>query len=596
MRRLHLLVLGPAWAVACASPPRGAVTPTAAGVTDAERTALQMGDRVLADWFERNPERATLLRPPGTTFDTLEDDSLAAVAKRNAQYDAWDAELRSIDPKGLAGNTTAVLSYDVAKDLLEGEIGKRVCRDELWTVSPTGNGWVQSFAVYAEVQPVGTDALRKQAIARFGKMAAYGDAQIEALREGQRLGYLAYAGSVRAVLDQLDKLLATPADKSAFLAPAERDGTPEFKAHLTSVLADGFLPAVRRYRDFLANEYLPHARATPGVGVIPRGDACYRADLRAITTLDLDPKQVHQTGWAELAKIEAEMKALSDKSFGGADIRALLDRFRSDPAYRYKDRDDMVTQAKATIAKARAAMPRAFGLLPPDDVTVEPIPLFLEKSSAHHYEMAALDGSRPATYRIRLYQPEQQSRVLGESTAFHETIPGHHLQIDIAAHRPDVPPIARYLFNSGYVEGWGLYAERLADELGLYSSDADRMGMLSNRAWRAVRLIVDTGIHALGWDRQKAVDTMLAHTAASPDFASAEVDRYIAWPGQACAYMIGYLEILRLREEAQKALGPRFDLRAFDDRVLEDGSVPLPLLRENIEIWIRRQVALPSPR
>jgi uncharacterized protein (DUF885 family) len=260
-------------------------------------------------------------------------------------------------------------------------------------------------------------------------------------------------------------------------------------------------------------------------------------------------------------------------------------RLRDDPQYRYKDKDDMMAHANATIARAKAALPRAFGLLPPDEVTVEPIPDFLAKTSAAHYQPAALDGAHAATYRIRLYQPDQQSRVLGEGTAFHETLPGHHLQVDIALHRPDVPPVARELLNSGYGEGWALYAEGVADELGLYSSDADRMGMLSNRAWRAVRVIVDTGMHALGWDRQKAVDTMLAHTAMSQDQAQSEVDRYIAWPGQACAYMIGYLEISSLRAEAQQALGARFDLRAFHDRVLEDGPMPLPALHAKIEAW-----------
>jgi uncharacterized protein (DUF885 family) len=237
-------------------------------------------------------------------------------------------------------------------------------------------------------------------------------------------------------------------------------------------------------------------------------------------------------------------------------------------------------------------MPRAFGLLPPDDVEVQPIPEFLEKSSAAHYQRAALDGSRPATFRIRLYQADQQSKVLGESVAFHETIPGHHLQTDVASHRGDaVPALLRFGFNSGYGEGWALYAEQLADELGLYSTDADRLGMLSNHAWRAVRLIVDSGIHALGWDRQRAIDTMLAHTATSPDMAAAEVDRYIAWPGQACAYMLGYLEIASLRDEAQRELGARFDLRAFHDHVLENGALPLPVLERSIRAWIASERA-----
>lgn len=574
-----------------ATPAPSATASAPVGTSDADRKALDLGEQVLADWFEHYPELPTTLHAPGVTYDTLEDDSVAAVSARIAKYQAWETALIQLEPSTLS-STSARLSAQTAREVVHDTLTKMMaCHDELWTLSPSSNGWPMRFATYAELQPVGTDALRAQALTRFGKMAGYVDAQIDNLRQGLKQGYSAYDGSVRVTMGQLDKLLASPPDKSPFLAPADRDGTPEFRAKLTQVLATSFLPAVQRYRDFLEQEYLPHARNTPGVSGNPRGLECYKADLRQITTLDLDPAQAHQTGWDVLAKVEAEMKALADKSFGGMDPKALLQKLRDDPRYRYKDRDEMMARANATLARAKAAMPRAFGLLPPDDIGVEPIPAFLEKTSAPHYQAAALDGSRPATYRIRLYQPDQQSKVLGEGTAFHETIPGHHLQIDIALHRPDVPPVSRILRNSGYAEGWGLYAEQLADEMGLYSTDADRMGMLSNRAWRAVRVIVDTGMHALGWDRQKALDTLLAHTATSPDFAAAEIDRYIAWPGQACAYMMGYLEITRLRAEAEQALGARFDLRAFHDRVLEQGTVPLPALREHVRAWIQATAA-----
>jgi len=231
-------------------------------------------------------------------------------------------------------------------------------------------------------------------------------------------------------------------------------------------------------------------------------------------------------------------------------------------------------------------MPRAFGILPTAGVVIDPIPKFQERTAAAHYRPAALDGSSPAAYRIRLYESEKTSVVLGESTAFHETIPGHHLQINIANARTDNPRVARFLFNSGFSEGWALYAERLADELGLYSNDASRMGMLSNAAWRACRLIVDSGLHAFGWERERAIKLMLEHTVMSPAQAAQEVDRYISWPGQATSYMTGYLEIARLRAEAEKTLGAKFDLKQFHDRVLENGSVPLPVLRRRIEAWI----------
>jgi uncharacterized protein (DUF885 family) len=218
---------------------------------------------------------------------------------------------------------------------------------------------------------------------------------------------------------------------------------------------------------------------------------------------------------------------------------------------------------------------------------LEPIPKFQERSSAPHYLSAALDGSRPAAYRVRLYRPEDQSRVIGEATAFHEVVPGHHLQVNVANDRAELPSAARFLFFSGFSEGWALYAERLADELGLYSSDADRFGMGSNFAWRAARLLIDSGLHAFGMSRESAIELLLANTALSRDQAEAEVDRYIAWPGQASSYLLGYLEIRALRDEAERSLGPGFDLRAFHDVVLGGGGVPLPVLRQRVEAWLR---------
>jgi uncharacterized protein (DUF885 family) len=263
----------------------------------------------------------------------------------------------------------------------------------------------------------------------------------------------------------------------------------------------------------------------------------------------------------------------------------LLERFRSDPSYRYRDAAHVLSLAEAALARAWDALPRAFGRMPRARAILEPIPAFQERTAAPHYLQAALDGSQPAAYRVRLYEPAQQSWTIGESTAFHEVVPGHHLQIALANENAELPDVARFLFTSGFSEGWALYAEQVADELGLYSGPADRLGMLSNRAWRAVRMVVDTGIHVMGWDRQRAIDFMLAHSALGPEQAAQEVDRYIAWPGQAPSYLLGYEEILSLRRDAEKRLGARFDLRAFHDAVLAGGGQTLPVLRTRIESW-----------
>ena len=245
----------------------------------------------------------------------------------------------------------------------------------------------------------------------------------------------------------------------------------------------------------------------------------------------------------------------------------------------------MIGRSQAALARAKSAMHDWFGLLPKADVVIQPYPKFREKNGPNEYNPPAEDGSRPAVFFVNAYQAEKKNRVEAESTAFHETIPGHHLQIAIALERKSIHPVGRYLGNSGYTEGWALYAERLADEMKLYSADLDRLGLLSGQALRASRLVVDSGMHTLGWTRQHAIEFMLAHTAEDRDDVVSEVDRYIIYPGQATAYMLGMLEIRKARDEAQQAMGQKFDIKRFHDRVLEDGAIPVTFLHEKIRQW-----------
>jgi uncharacterized protein (DUF885 family) len=283
------------------------------------------------------------------------------------------------------------------------------------------------------------------------------------------------------------------------------------------------------------------------------------------------------------------MEAIAQRSFGTSDVPALLQRLRTDRQYLFKDRGELIAYSQAALARAKAAAPAWFGLLPKADVVIQPYPKFREKNGPNEYNSPAEDGSRPGIFFISAYQAEKKSKAGPESTAFHETIPGHHLQGAIALERKDIHPIGRYLSNSGYVEGWALYTERLADEMKLYSSDLDRLGMLSSQALRATRLVVDTGLHAQGWSRQQAIDYMLAHTTEAKDDAAAEIDRYIIYPGQATAYMLGMLEIQQTRADAEQKLGQKFDIKGLHDRVLEDGAVPLTFLTEKIRKWVASQ-------
>ena len=579
IRRVTLLALALGLAPACRQVP---------GAASADARVVLISDAYVADVFDERPGAVARLRPPGARYDTLPDDSLAGVAARERRRAAWLEELRGV-ARGSLQDDGARLAYDLATSRLADGEALGVCRFERWRVSQMLNGWPVALADMALAQPVETPELRAQALARYAALPGYVDAQVDALRVGLEEGYSAPRVVVDLVIGQLDGLLAAPPESDPFASPALRSGDSSFRERFLVLVRDDVKPALRRYRDFLTSEYAPRARTAPGVASNPDGAACYRAALRWSTTLDLDPTVVHEHGLSALAEIEAEMRTISARSFGGAKLPELMQRLRSDPAFLYHDREQVLALAEAAIDRAWDALPRAFGRIPQARAILEPIPVFQERTAAPHYLQAALDGSQPAAYRVRLYEPTRQSWAIGESTAFHEVVPGHHLQIALANENTELPRIARFLFTSGFSEGWALYAEQLADELGLYTSDSDRLGMLSNRAWRAARMVVDTGLHVRGWPRQRAIDFLLAHTALSPDQAAQETDRYIAWPGQAPSYLLGYEEILSLRAEAEQRLGPGFDLRAFHDTVLGGGSATLPVLRARVEVWIARR-------
>jgi uncharacterized protein (DUF885 family) len=300
---------------------------------------------------------------------------------------------------------------------------------------------------------------------------------------------------------------------------------------------------------------------------------------------------VHATGLREIETLTREMTRIAQASFQTSDVPALLKQLRDQPRYMFKTRRELIGYSQAALARAQAKMPEWFGLLPKAAVSIEPYPVFREKNASNEYNAPAEDGSRPGLFYINAYRAERKPKAPAESTAFHETIPGHHLQIAIALERANNHPIGRYIGNSGFSEGWGLYAERLADEMGLYSSDLDRLGMLSSQAFRAARLVIDSGIHAKGWTRQQAIDYMLTHTAEAADDVQAEIDRYIIFPGQATAYMLGRLEIDAARDEARRLLGDKFSVKAFHDKVLEDGAVPVSFIMEKVRAW-----AAPPPQ
>jgi uncharacterized protein (DUF885 family) len=574
-------------ASACASPrpaeaPRPASPATlAAKISPAGRVTV-LADAYMAAYFQAFPEDATFFSLPGTRHDRLRDNSLAGVRAWQTAEDSLLAQLQGIDAEPLWG-TPAWVTYGFLREALESSQGLRVCRSELWPVSQM-QGWQASLPVLASAQPIGTDDLRRQALARWNQLPHYLDTEVADLREGLRLGYTTPKHNVELVIEQLDGLLALPVAESPFFSPAERDGDAAFKKTWTEMLESGFYPAARRYRDFLKTEYLPAAREAIAVAANPDGAACYRASLRAYTTLDLSPEQMFANGERAVAEREDKARELGQKVFGTSDLAQIHERLRADKSNRFHSRDEMLAFSKDAVERAKRTIPRWFGLLPKADVKIEPQPAYQEASSFSQYIPSSEDGSRPGTYYIDLYKAEEKDRASAEVTAFHEAYPGHHLQIAIAQERSSAHPITRFISNSGFAEGWGRYSEVLADEMGLYSSDLNRL-----RLWGTVPMgmVVDPGIHAMGWTRQQAIDYALSKQAdMTPQTAASYVDRIAVLPGQMVTYGAGEREIRGLREQAQRALGDRFDIREFHDRVLENGSITLGMLHQRIERWL----------
>ncbi len=545
-----------------------------------------LADRYVEAYFQAFPDEATVAGVAEADHDRLPDISPEARAEWEAIEDEILAGLEAINPAALPAGSAAAITHGFLGEVLRNARGFRTCRTDLWNVSPTWTGWPSRMGGLVDLQPLSSDEEREAAFRRFSELPRYLDQEIANLRDGLAQGYSAPRGNVEAVIRQVEALARQPLEASPFLTLAA-DGSPEFRARVETLETDELRPAFERYIAFLRDEYLSAARSDIAVAMNPNGEACYRAAIRFHATVEVDPAEVHRIGLEQMELIRGEMQAIARNSFGTENVDELLELLRTDPNYLVGGRDQMVAIAEASVQRARAAIPEWFGLLPTAQVVVQPVPAFAEEGAPFaYYNAPAEDGSRPGIYYINLRGADQAPRAGVESTAFHEADPGHHTQIAIAQERTELHPVGRYVFLSGFGEGWALYAERLSDEMGLFTSDVDRMGLLSNEALRAARLVVDAGMHALGWTRDEAIEYMLQNTAESRGNVTAEVDRYIAVPGQATSYMLGSLEIMRLREMARERLGDAFDIREFHDRVLEDGSVPLMMLRAKIERWV----------
>jgi uncharacterized protein (DUF885 family) len=400
------------------------------------------------------------------------------------------------------------------------------------------------------------------------------------------------------VLAQVNAIANEKPEEGPFALPVQKfpasvsaEQQARIKQELFAVIAGQVTPAYLRFGKFLKSQYIPNGRSDPGLWALSDGEAFYRFLVKQSTTTDLTPAQIHQIGIDEVTRDEEQLLAVA-KKLGFADVKALKSAAANNPKLYPTTKEQLLDSYRGYLDQMRPKLPQLFGRLPKAPLVVMPVPAYAEKDQAPaYYSHGTPDGSRPGTVFVNTYKFETRPLGQVESIAYHEGLPGHHLQISIAQELTDVPDFRKFTDYTAYTEGWGLYAERLGKDAGFYQDPYNDYGRLEGDIWRAIRLVVDTGVHSQHWTREQMVDYFHQHSGLAETDVQAETDRYIAWPAQALGYKVGQLKFLELRARAQKALGERFDLRAFHDQLLDSGALPLDLVEQRIDAWIAASTA-----
>jgi uncharacterized protein (DUF885 family) len=520
--------------------------------------------------------------------DQLNDYSLAAVDQQHQRDLAFLDRLKTIRVSGFPEQD--MLSHQVMQRLLEQRLANYDFKEYEMPVNQM-NGPQVELADLPLAVPFFTVKQYEDYIARLHQIPRVFTQVEEVLQAGKKDGLMPVGFLLEKVPGQCDGVIAS----DPFLLPLKKfpaDFSPEERRRLTqeitAAVVKEVLPAYLEFGKFIASEYATFGRTRLSVTSLPGGEKRYLNNIRSRTTLTkLSPEQIHQIGLREIDRIEAEMLAVAHRA-GFADLAALRASIHSDPRYRPSSSEQIVEDFRKYIAQMQPKLPDLFGFIPDSPVTVEPMPDFAP-AVATHYQTGTPDGKRPGRVVVAVSNYAERSLVDNEATAYHEGIPGHHMQLSVAQKLPELPKFRRHGGNSGYIEGWALYAEQLGKDVGFYQDPVSDYGRLASELFRAVRLVVDTGIHAQGWTRDQVVDFFRKSGAVDEPTLQAETDRYIAWPAQALAYKLGQLEFRELRERARKELGPRFDIRAFHDEMLNGGVLPLDLLDTRADAWIREQ-------
>jgi prolyl oligopeptidase len=521
------------------------------------------------------------------------DLSADVLEKRNADTHAFIADLSRIDPSSLS--PTAQLNQRMLKTALQEEVES--FENGLHLIALNMRSGPQHRYTMVERLPMATETDYIDWLARLEKLPDQLSQYQALLEEGADRQRTQARIIIERIPKQLDALIVKKPQESPFWGVFETlpdsispSRAKELQAQAADIIENKLIPAYAQFKAFIEETYLPNSRAHPGIGSLPGGKEVYAMLARHFTTTNMTPEEIHNVGLAEVARIRGEMiEVIEEVGFDG-DINAFNDFLRSDPQFYYETAEELLEGYQAVSKRLDPQLVKLFGKLPRMPYGVRPIaPELAPDTTTAFYMRPALDGSRPGWYYVNLYKPEVRPKYEMEVLSVHESVPGHHLQIALAQEIEGLPEFRRNSSVTAFIEGWGLYSERLGYDMGLYKDPYSRYGQLIYDMWRAVRLVVDTGIHYFGWSRQEAIDYFKDNAAKTEADIINEIDRYIGWPGQALAYKIGQLKMLELRALAEQELGDRFDIRAFHDELLGVGAIPLDALEVRMTRWIEQE-------
>jgi uncharacterized protein (DUF885 family) len=526
--------------------------------------------------------------------DRMPSVTMADLERRHAHTKAALAELAAIDRAKLP--PAEVVNYDIFKQRLEDSSASFELGDYQVPFN-ADSGFHSGFSRLPKDVPLATVTDYENYISRLKAWPRYVREEIALMRIGIKRGMTIPRATLEGYDSTITAHIVDDPTKSVFWAPFAKfpSSVPEserlrLQTEGRAAVMDGAVVGYREFLDFFRNEYLPNARTTLGASELPNGRAYYALKIREFTTLNLTPEEIHKIGLSEVDRISGEMNAVMKEAGFNGDFAAFLLFLRTDPRFYAKTPEELLSRASRIAKRIDGKLPSLFKTLPRLPYTVEPVPADIApKYTSGRYVGPAQGSTQPGIYWVNTYMLESRPLYNLEALTLHEAVPGHHLQISLARELGGLPNFRRFSYISAFGEGWGLYCEWLGIEAGIYQDPYSNFGRLTYEMWRACRLVVDTGIHSMGWTRKQAIDYLATRTALPLHEVETEVDRYISWPGQALAYKLGELKIKELRKRAEGALGTKFDVREFHDVVLGSGAVPLSVLESNVDRWIEEQ-------